>query len=98
MLSRSLRGLIALGLTCTVGCNAGFWPAATVKKKVDTYTAVRSGMSEKQVIRLLGEPSSRRGTTLEGVGRPATSLTWVGHHKLITVVLVDGAVVAKQKI
>lgn len=91
----SVAAAALIGLT---GCNAGFWPESTVKKKVDPYAAVKAGMNEKQVIKLLGEPSSRRGTSLEGVGRPATSLTWVGHHKLITVVLVGGEVVAKQKI
>jgi hypothetical protein len=83
-------------LPASVGCNASFWPSAS-KQKVDPYTAVARGMTERDVVRLMGEPSSRRGIRLEGRGARATTLTWVGHNRLMTVTLVQNQVIAKQR-
>jgi hypothetical protein len=87
----------ALLLSVSVGCNASFWPSAAAKKPVDPYSAVATGMTERDVVKLMGEPSSRRGIRLEGRGAQATSLTWVGHNRLMTVTLVKNQVIAKQR-
>jgi hypothetical protein len=79
------------------GCNASFWSSASAKKSVDPYAAVATGMTERDVLKLLGEPSSRRGIRLEGRSPRATTLTWVGHNRLMTVTLVQNQVIAKQK-
>jgi hypothetical protein len=89
--------LAALLLCTSVGCNASFWPGAVAKKPVDPYAAVAAGMTEKDVVKLLGEPSSRRGIRLEGRGAHAMSLTWVGHNRLMTVTFVQNQVIAKQR-
>jgi len=93
----ALAALSALLLPAAVGCNASFWPAAGVKKPVDPYTAVAGGMSERDVVKLMGEPSTRRGVNLEGRGPRAMQLTWVRHSKLTTVTLVQDQVIAKQR-
>lgn len=99
MIRRLAVCMLLIGFAASfVGCNASFWPTATTKKLVDSYQAVSPGMSEKQVVKLLGEPTNRRGITLEGSTTRATTMTWVGTHKLITVTMVRGQVVGKQKI
>ena len=89
-----LAGLLLL--PAAVGCNASFWPSAS-KKAVDPYVAVAAGMTERDVVKLMGEPSSRRGIRLEGRGARATTLTWVGHNRVMTVTLVQNQVIAKQR-
>jgi hypothetical protein len=89
--------LAACLVSASVGCNASFWPAASAKKLADPYGVVATGMSERDVVKLMGEPTSRRGFRLEGNGPRATQLTWVGHNRVASVTLVQGQVVAKQR-
>jgi len=90
-----LAGLLLL--PAAGGCNASFWPSWTSKKTVDPYAAVAKGMTERDVVKLMGEPSSRRGIRLEGRGVRAMQLTWVGHNKLMSVMLVQNQVIAKER-
>jgi hypothetical protein len=93
----ALAVLAAFLLPAAVGCNASFWPKAGPSKPKDPYAVITSGMAERDVIKLMGEPSSRRGFRLEGHGARATQLTWVGHNRLSTVTIVQNQVVAKQR-
>jgi hypothetical protein len=90
-----LAGLLLL--PAAGGCNASFWPSATAKKSVDPYTAVATGMTERDVVKLMGEPNSRRGVRLEGRGPRATQLTWVGHNRVMVVTLVQNQVINKER-
>lgn len=92
-----LVGCFGLGLAALAGCDKlSFMPQARQKKAVG-YDAIATGMTEGDVKKHLGEPTRRQGYNLEGGKERALALTYVGGNSLITVTLVAGAVVGKQK-
>lgn len=93
------RMLVAVLLAAPLifGCDKlSFLPQAR-KKTVTGYEAVQTGMTEAQVRKYLGEPTQRNGYNLEGGTERAMSMTYVGGGNLITITLVGGQVVGKQK-
>lgn len=94
---QSLVFLGAIGLAGLTGCNASFWGQWGKKKKAEGFAAVATGMTEKQVVKIMGTPSRRRGLRLEGHGAQALQLTWVKHNELVLVTFVGGAVYHKEK-
>lgn len=91
-----LCSLLALA-PLVAGCDKlSFMPQAR-KKQVSGYDAVQNGMTESDVKRLLGEPTQRNGYNLEGGTERAMSMTYVGGGNLVTITLVRGQVVGKQK-
>lgn len=93
---RMLWSLLLL-TTVVAGCDKlSFMPQAR-KKKVSGYDAVQNGMTESEVKKLLGEPAQRQGYNLEGGTERAMSMTYVGGGNLITITLVRGQVIGKQK-
>ncbi|MCE9603358.1 MAG: hypothetical protein K8U03_00475 [Planctomycetia bacterium] len=94
---KMLACLGAIGIASFGGCNASFWGNWGKKPKVAGFSAVNTGMSEKQVVKLLGAPNRRAGFRLEGGGPPAIQMTWVHHNELLTVTFVSGAVYHKEK-
>lgn len=94
---KTLAFLGAIGLATLTGCNASMWGQWGKKKKAEGFAAVKTGMNEKQVVKIMGAPSRRRGLRLEGHGAQAIQLTWVRHNELVMVTLVGGAVQYKEK-
>jgi hypothetical protein len=93
----SLFCLLGLGLAAASGCDKlSFMPQAK-RKKVGGYDAITNGMTEAQVKKELGEPTRRSGYNLEGGKDRAVALTYAGSNSLITITMVRGAVVGKQK-
>ena len=94
---RALVGFFGFGLAAVAGCDKlSFMPQAR-QRKATGYDAVVNGMTEADVKRQLGEPTRRQGYNLEGGKDRALALTYVGGNSLITITLVAGAVVGKQK-
>ncbi len=89
--------LLGLALAASNGCSKMSFLPQPRQAKVDPYTAVRNGMSEKQVIQLLGEPTRRSGVNLEGTETRAYNMTYIKSNTLMVVTLVNGAVIGKQK-
>lgn len=94
---RLLMGCFLLGLAALSGCDKLSFMPQTKQRKVVGYDAVTNGMSEAEVKKQLGEPTRRTGYNLEGGKDRAVALTYVGGNKLITITMVRGAVVGKQK-
>ena len=93
-----LRVVGGLGLATLAGCSKlTFLPQPRVRKKVG-FDAVQNGMNERQVVDLMGEPTRRSGFNVEGTPTRARNLVYVGNQSLVTVTLIGGQVVAKQKI
>lgn len=65
-------------------------------KSVDRagYDAVETGMSEREVIALLGEPDRSRSITVGGLS--GSHFAWDGKGFTVAVQFVDGEVVGKQ--
>ena len=89
--------LLGLALATSSGCSKMSFLPQPRQAKVDPYTAVQNGMSEKQVIQLLGEPTRRSGVNLEGTDTRAHNMTYIKSNNLLIVTLVNGAVIGKQK-
>lgn len=88
---------VALCACLLSGCVKSGW--GSPKSNTDPFTAVTPGMSEQRVVELLGPPSKRSQVAGEGLGgRRQTVLRWVGSNRLVTVTLINNAVVGKQKI
>lgn len=60
----------------------------------DSFNAVETGMSETEVIGLLGEPDRSRSVTVGGMS--GTHLAWQGDGFVVAVQFVDEGVVSKQ--
>jgi hypothetical protein len=86
-----------LGLSCLAGCDRLSFMPQPKKKVVSGYEAVTHGMSERQVVQLLGAPTRRSGINLEGAGVLGKSLTYVKGGHLMTVVLAGDEVVSKER-
>jgi len=94
---RAVYLLAALAfLPLFTGCEGSLF-GRQEKAKASGYGAVVNGMNEKQVVKLLGEPTKRGNIRLEGNGPPATVLTYVGHNQLMYVTMINGAVIGKQR-
>jgi len=94
---KTLLFLGAIGLGAMTGCNASFWGNWGKKPKAKGFAAVANGMTEKQVVKIMGTPSRRRGLRLEGHGAQAIQMTWVQHNELVMITFVGGAVYHKEK-
>lgn len=93
-----LRVVGGLGSATLAGCSKlTFLPQPRVRKKLG-FDAVTNGMSERQVVELLGEPTRRSGFNVEGSATRARNLVYVGNQSLVTVTLIGDQVVAKEKI
>lgn len=94
---KTLAYLGAIGLATLTGCNASFWGNWGKKQKAQGFAAVNTGMTEKQVVSLLGKPNRRRGLRLEGHGAQAIQMMWVQHDAIVMVTFVGGAVYHKER-
>ena len=93
-----LRTVCGLGLATLAGCSKlTFLPQPRVRKVVG-FDAVKNGMNERQVVEILSEPTRRSGFNVEGTPTRARSLVYVGNQQLVTITLIGGQVVAKQKL
>lgn len=86
-----------VGLSLCTGCERLSFMPQPRKKVVSGFEAVQNGMSEKQVVQLLGAPTRRSGINMEGAGVPGKSLTYVKGGHLTTIVLAGDSVVAKER-
>jgi hypothetical protein len=79
-----LRRLLVIG---------GLALAACTKVTKENFAKIEDGMSEEQVIALLGAPTESNSVNILGV--PGTSSRWVGGDAVITVRFVNGKVALK---
>jgi hypothetical protein len=68
--------------------------AACSKVTQENYLKVQEGMSEEEVIALLGRPSESNSVNILGVS--GTASRWVGRDAVITVRFVNGKVAFKS--
>lgn len=90
---------LALGLALAAGCNVGTGWNGKYKAKGDPYEAVTTGMTEQEVVSLLGAPQKR--TRVEGEAQPGTTvfqLRWLTQSHIITVFIIDGRVAGKNRV
>lgn len=79
------------------------WPAAALaalllascaKITQDNFSRIQEGMSEQEVIAILGEPTESNSVNVLGVS--GTSARWVGGDAEITIRFVNGKVALKR--
>jgi hypothetical protein len=68
--------------------------ASCAKITQDNFSRIQEGMSEQEVIALLGEPTEANSVNLLGVS--GTSSRWVGSDAEITIRFVNGKVALKR--
>ena len=68
--------------------------ASCAKITQDNFSRIQEGMSEQEVIALLGEPTEANSVNLLGVS--GTSSRWVGSDAEITIRFVNGKVAFKR--
>lgn len=91
---RTIVAVLLLTATLAGGCGKGPWNR---KAKTDPYDAVQVGMTEADVIKLMGPPSRRMVVPLEGTETRQVLLRWLTRNHLIHVSLVDGQVIGKER-
>jgi hypothetical protein len=67
--------------------------AACSKLTQENFSKIQEGMSEQEVVALLGSPTESNSVTLLGVS--GTASRWVGRDAVITVRFVNGQVALK---
>jgi hypothetical protein len=80
------RALLALAAACLV--------AACSRVTQENFLKIEEGMTEAQVIAVLGEPTESNSVTILGVS--GTAARWVGRDAVITVRFVNGKVALKS--
>ena len=73
---------------------AAFLLAACSKVTQENYARIKEGMSEKEVVAILGSPSE--ASSGSGLRISGTTLTWKGGDAVITVRLLNGKVALKS--
>jgi hypothetical protein len=91
---RTIMAVLLLTATLAGGCGKGPWNR---KSKVDPYEAVQVGMTEADVVKLMGAPSRRMVIPLEGTDQRQVLLRWLTRNHLIHVSLVNDQVIGKER-
>jgi nitrous oxide reductase accessory protein NosL len=93
-----LRTQILLVLTLTAVCFAAGCTRTKKAARPDPFTVVEQGMTEEDVLKLMGAPSKRIVSAAEGSpGSSQVNLRWITRRNIITITLVDGLVIGKRR-
>ena len=94
---RFAQSLLALLVLCT-GCNQ-LVQMANTGISAKQYDKIRPGMSEQQLVQLLGKPQKRMLVSGgENGDQKMLILRWLSNNQLITVTLSTEGVVGKEKV
>jgi hypothetical protein len=77
--------VVLLAAAAIVGCS---------RVNEENFLKIRDGMSEEEVIQLLGPPTESNSVTILGIS--GTSARWVGRDAVISVRFVNGQVALKS--
>lgn len=98
-----MRGAWLLGLVMCLavasGCNVGTGWSGRYESKGDPYDRITNGMTERQVVDLMGMPSKR--SRVEGEGGDGTyviQMRYLTPNHIIIIFMVDGVVAGKSRV
>lgn len=94
--------LLVVFLACgaATGCMPDSWLGRAPSNQADPYSRVVTGLDERQVVAIMGEPNRRQQVTAGEVpeGKVGLVYRWIDSKSIIKVYFLDGLVVGKERI